>query len=81
MIFCGWNGVLLLVGEHALGDTPPVRWIAWTLPGPVVSMALPVAHLFTGDWIRGGYFDALRLTEFVVVCEPAPAPPLAAAAA
>jgi len=30
--------------------------------------ALPLAHLFTGDWIRLGYLDAVYLAEPVIVC-------------
>lgn len=74
MIFFGWNGTLLL-GEYVFGATRIARYMAETLPSPIItalvmSTALPLGHLFTGDWIRGGYFDAIYQSGFVVVCEP-----------
>jgi hypothetical protein len=62
MIFFGWNGNLLLF-EHWVGRE---YWASLVKPIPriVVSlvvclMALPVGHLFTGDFRSGGYFNSL----------------------
>ena len=62
MLFFGWNGIVL-VFEHWIGRE---RWDAMVKPMPrllvslfVVMAALPVGHLFTGDFRHGGYFDSL----------------------
>jgi hypothetical protein len=62
LLFFGWNGILLIL-EHWLGRN---RWNAIVKPMPrilvsllVVMTALPVGHLFTGDFRFGGYFDSL----------------------
>jgi len=62
MLFFGWNGVLLVV-EHWIGRE---RWHDLIKPYPrflvslmVVLSALPVGHLFTGDFRHGGYFTSL----------------------
>lgn len=62
MLFFGWNGILLLV-EHAIGRE---QWNKLFQSVPrfcvsmlVVMMALPVGHLFTGDFRVGGYFVSL----------------------
>ena len=71
MLFFGWNGILLVL-EHCIGRN---RWNAAVKPVPrilvallVVMTALPVGHLFTGDFRHGGYFDSLvTLWPMVVV--------------
>ena len=62
LLFFGWNGILL-TAEHLIGRE---RWDKVVQPIPrmfvslvVVMMALPVGHLFTGDFRQGGYFDSL----------------------
>lgn len=35
----------------------------------VLYSALPLAHLFTGDYIRYGFFDAVSIAEPIIVCE------------
>lgn len=62
LLFFGWNGVLLVI-EHWIGRE---RWNELVKPYPrvcvsllVVLAALPVGHLFTGDFRRGGYFTSL----------------------
>jgi hypothetical protein len=65
LLFFGWNGILLVV-EHWVGRE---RWHAAVKPMPrllvsllVVMFALPVGHLFTGDFRHGGYFESLATT-------------------
>eukprot|EP00566_Odontella_aurita_P020845 CAMPEP_0113596704 /NCGR_PEP_ID=MMETSP0015_2-20120614/40497_1 /TAXON_ID=2838 /ORGANISM="Odontella" /LENGTH=364 /DNA_ID=CAMNT_0000504275 /DNA_START=387 /DNA_END=1481 /DNA_ORIENTATION=+ /assembly_acc=CAM_ASM_000160 len=65
IVFFGWNGVLVVM-ESLIGHTWLVQMIRNALPrmiitALVVMMALPVGHLFTGDWIKGGYFQSLQL--------------------
>ena len=62
MVFFGWNGVLILL-EYHIGHWAVFRWMSHNLPQLVVTAlvlccALPLAHLFTGDWIKHGFFDA-----------------------
>lgn len=65
LLFFGWNGILLVV-EHWVGRE---RWNVAVEPMPrflvslsVVMFALPVGHLFTGDFRHGGYFESLATT-------------------
>lgn len=72
MMFFGWNGVLIAL-EYSIGHWSVFRWAARNLPRVAISIlvlcaALPLAHLFTGDWIRHGYFDAVYIAEPVVTC-------------
>lgn len=72
ILFFSWNGVLILL-EYAIGGMPLFQWMSKSLPSflvtaMVVSTALPLAHFFTGDWIKGGYFDAVMIAEPLVVC-------------
>ena len=72
MIFFGWNGVLVGL-EYLIGHWSFFRWLSRVLPPVAVTAlvlcsALPLAHLFTGDWIKRGYFDAIAHAEFLVLC-------------
>ena len=72
MIFFGWNGVLILL-EYVVGKWSMFQWIKKNFPpfivtALVLSSALPLAHLFLGDWIRCGYFGAVSLAEPIVMC-------------
>ncbi len=72
MKFFGWNGVLLAL-EYGIGHWAIFKWISRNLPqffvtALILSCALPLAHLFTGEYIQHGWFDAVYLAEFVVVC-------------
>ena len=72
MIFVGWNGVLILL-EYIVGQWTLFQWIKKNFPQCIVtalvlSSALPLAHLFLGDWIRCGYFSAVSLAEPIVMC-------------
>ena len=76
MVFFGWNGVLLLL-EYTIGHWKIFGWMAKNLPLVLRSIlvlccALPLAHLFTGDWIKHGYFDAVLFAEPIVVCQQQP---------
>jgi hypothetical protein len=73
MLFFGWNGVLLAL-EHFIGHWAIFRWMNQNLPQIVVtalllSAALPIAHLFIGDYIEHGYFDAVYLVEPILICK------------
>eukprot|EP00593_Proboscia_inermis_P014635 CAMPEP_0171326040 /NCGR_PEP_ID=MMETSP0816-20121228/117192_1 /TAXON_ID=420281 /ORGANISM="Proboscia inermis, Strain CCAP1064/1" /LENGTH=75 /DNA_ID=CAMNT_0011825381 /DNA_START=450 /DNA_END=677 /DNA_ORIENTATION=+ len=72
MIFFGWNGILVGL-EYLIGHWTIFQWMSQTLPPIVLTAlvlcsALPLAHLFTGYWIKHGYFDAIYLAEPIVVC-------------
>ncbi len=72
MIFFGWNGILILL-EYTIGHWGIFQWLSKSLPpiaktGLVLCCALPLAHLFTGDWIKIGYFDSVFLAEPIIVC-------------
>ena len=65
LLFFSWNGILLIV-EHWVERE---RWdvAVRSMPRRLVSLlvvmsALPVGHLFTGDFRRGGYFESLATT-------------------
>lgn len=65
ILFFSWNGVLILA-EHATAKWKIVNSLSVHLPQFVKSSlvlltALPLAHLFTGDWIEAGYFDHISL--------------------
>ena len=73
MIFFGWNGVLILL-EYLVGHWNVFRWLSKNIPqlfitALVILSALPLAHLFTGDWIKGGYFDDVLFAEPVIFCK------------
>jgi len=72
MIFFGYNACLLFA-EHTFGSIEIVQNIVSKLPKPLITAlvlctALPVAHLFTGDWIVHGYFDAVMYAEPTILC-------------
>mmetsp|Transcript_6870 Transcript_6870/g.12241 ORF Transcript_6870/g.12241 Transcript_6870/m.12241 type:complete len:425 (-) Transcript_6870:130-1404(-) len=72
VIFFGWNGILLAL-EYCIGHWAIFKWMSRNLPqfvitALVLTCALPLAHLFTGDYIQHGWFDAVYIVEFVVEC-------------
>jgi hypothetical protein len=72
MLFFGWNACLIFA-EHTFGSLEMVQNIISKLPKPLITAlvlctALPVAHLFTGDWIVHGYFDAVMYAEPTILC-------------
>mmetsp|Transcript_9582 Transcript_9582/g.18814 ORF Transcript_9582/g.18814 Transcript_9582/m.18814 type:complete len:329 (-) Transcript_9582:153-1139(-) len=72
MLFFGWNGILIAL-EYGIGHWDIFKWMSQNLPQIVVASlvicsALPLAHLFTGDWIVHGYFDRVYLAEPVIQC-------------
>lgn len=72
MVFFGWNGVLVTL-EYRIGHWRIFNWMTCNLPQIVITAlvmcaALPLAHLFTGDWILHGYFDAVYLAEPILIC-------------
>jgi len=73
MLFFGWNACLIFA-EHTFGSIEMVQNIISKLPEVLITalvlcMALPVAHLFTGDWIVHGYFDAVMYAEPTILCQ------------
>lgn len=71
MIFFGWNAVLIIL-EMLIGKWMIFNMIKRTLPKAIVSLmvvmtALPVVHLFVGDWVYGGYFQHVQFGEFIIV--------------
>ena len=72
ILFFGWNGILITL-EYSIGHWAIFKWMTQNLPQIVLTAfvlcsALPLSHLFTGDWIRHGYFDAVYLAEPIIVC-------------
>ena len=72
MLFFGWNGILISL-EYCFGSSLLFQWIGKKTPPflvtfLVISSALPLAHLFTGDYIKGGYFDAVLQAVPVIIC-------------
>jgi len=73
VLFFGWNGILILL-EYCLSSFPLFQWIGKNFPPIIISIlvissALPLAHLFLGDYIKFGYFDAVFMAEPVVICQ------------
>ena len=65
IMFFGWNGVLLAL-EHWIGHWAIFKWMTRNLPQFVITAlvlccALPLAHLFTGDYIGKDVAAALCL--------------------
>lgn len=59
--FFAWNGFIIIL-EYMVGSTVMFQWMKRTFPSPVktalvILTALPLGHLFTGDWIESGYFS------------------------
>mmetsp|Transcript_51007 Transcript_51007/g.75711 ORF Transcript_51007/g.75711 Transcript_51007/m.75711 type:complete len:294 (-) Transcript_51007:125-1006(-) len=55
-----WNAVII-VTELSIGHLYVFQWMKTSLPKSIVSLlvvstALPVAHLFTGDYVKSNYF-------------------------
>lgn len=72
ILFFGWNGILIVL-EYFIGHWAVFQWMSRNLPPIVLTVlvlcsALPLAHLFTGDWIRYGYFNAVSLSTPIIVC-------------
>lgn len=58
--FFVWNGIVIIL-EHLVGGSFFFQWARVTFPSPikttlVILTALPLGHLFTGDWIESDYF-------------------------
>ena len=61
MIFFTWNGMVMYI-EQLIGHWYIFQWMKYNLPPPirtflVIMTSIPISHLFTGDWIVGGYFQ------------------------
>jgi hypothetical protein len=59
-VFFLWNGVVLLL-ERGSEGSPIVKWTSTHLPKPlqtalVLLTVLPVAHLFTDEYIRSSFY-------------------------
>ena len=75
MIFFGWNGMLIAL-ESLVSRLAVFQWIGKKIPPQaitffVIASALPVAHLFTGDFIKGDFFAHARLAQVMVQCSSA----------
>jgi len=72
IVFFGWNGILILL-EYAMGEWALFQWMQANLPRIcistlVIGSALPLSHLFTGEYIKGGYFKAVEMAEPLIIC-------------
>ncbi len=72
MIFFGWNAVLIAMEyiccNYAVFQTVGKKLPSFIVTIFVISTALPVAHTFTGDWIKAGYFHHVAQAEAVLIC-------------
>jgi len=69
--FFAWNGIIIIF-EHMVGGWLIFQRMKRTLPLPlktalVILTALPLGHLFTGDWIESGYFSHYAMALPIVV--------------
>lgn len=60
-----WNGIVLLF-ERALETHRFVKWIKANIPGPlrtalVLMTVLPIAHFFTDEYIKSGFYSDASL--------------------
>jgi len=82
ILFFGWNGILIALEyvycfcRSNCTTTLRLRRQGLRLRVPkiivtafVLYSALPVAHLFTGDYIRYGFFDAVSVAEPIINCK------------
>jgi len=65
IIFFGWNG-LLIVSQYLFGHWTIFQWVSKKLPQSIITTlviltAVPLGHLFFGDWIEAGYFDHVNM--------------------
>lgn len=72
IIFFLWNSVLI-VTEDFIGYMGMFQWTKKKLPTFLVSTfvvltALPLGHLFLGEWIQHGYFDSVAFAEPIIIC-------------
>lgn len=73
ILFFGYNGLLIVLEYCIFSRYNIFIWLSHRLPKIIITVlilysALPLAHLFTGDWIRYGYFDSICLAEPIIVC-------------
>lgn len=73
LIFFAWNGMLIAM-EYSFRRLPIFHWAGRRLPPHlvtllVISSALPVAHLFVGDYLKGGYFKDIEIAQFIISCD------------
>jgi len=73
LLFFAWNGMLIAM-EYTFRRLPIFHWLSRRLSPHVVtflviSSALPVAHLFVGDYLIGGYFKDIEMAEFIISCD------------
>lgn len=65
ILFFGWNG-FLIISQFLTENWRIMKWLNKNLPPfvktvLVILTALPLGHLFTGDWVKAGYFDHINL--------------------
>lgn len=74
MIFFLWNGMIIYC-EAKIGHWFIFQWMNRSLPSILITSlviltALPLGHLFTGEYIAGGYFDHITVANpFIVKLE------------
>jgi len=73
ILFFGWHGILIVLEYCIFSRYSIFIWFSTRLPKIIITVlllysALPMAHLFTEDWIRYGYFDDICIAEPIIVC-------------
>jgi len=67
-----WNGIVIIL-EHMFGGLWLFQWMKKVLPKPIVSMlvimtSLPVAHLFTDEYVKSGFFSDYKVAFPLIIC-------------
>lgn len=60
-----WNGVVIIL-EHLLCNLHIFQWMKKVLPKSIITMlvimtALPVAHLFTDEYVQSGFYSHYKI--------------------
>eukprot|EP00814_Leptocylindrus_danicus_P021101 CAMPEP_0116007558 /NCGR_PEP_ID=MMETSP0321-20121206/2366_1 /TAXON_ID=163516 /ORGANISM="Leptocylindrus danicus var. danicus, Strain B650" /LENGTH=129 /DNA_ID=CAMNT_0003476267 /DNA_START=511 /DNA_END=900 /DNA_ORIENTATION=+ len=70
-LFFIWNGIVIVL-EQIFGGSFIFQWLRVVLPSTmktalVILTALPLAHLFTGDWTESNYFKHYAIGMPIIV--------------
>merc|ERR1711982_109999 len=65
LLFFIWNGILILL-ENSIGHFKIFQWIKSSFPNYiltflVLSLSLPIAHLFTDEYVNSGFYTHFKV--------------------